>query len=414
MPDLLIDGLAHLIAQLAAQLGVRVDRLLARMDRMDRRQQLAFISEAFPELIDPFLAATAEATAGVYDELPAAPGGFVATGGDLLPRGLLAAKGRIGLLERSPRDALAGIGDQLLHRQSRETMVANAVRENVRWGRHASASACGWCRMLATRGAVYGSAELAESSHPRCHCMAVPARNGRYEEAPYVEQWREDYAQARRDGATTPGQIANAMDKAEGGRRAPATQSSGGGGKPPTKPPAASKSAAGEPDEPWSGHAKGYVHPHGEPLWTESERRQRQGKLGIVPAGEQLYQHEIQTIERLQALGETMEWIPRDTETFLPTNDIRWTSQGGIEADLKSTGATYPAISRRIKKAVERAIAAGVTKPNFVVDIGARDLTAKVHRQLSLYNQRHPNGQIDGLWILGNGRLTRIDLAKVT
>lgn len=325
MPDLLIDGLAHLIAQLAAQLGVRVDRLLARMDRMDRRQQLAFISEAFPELIDPFLAAAAEATAGVYDELPASPGGFVATGGDLLPRGLLAAKGRIGLLERSPRDALAGIGDQLLHRQSRETMVANAVREKVRWGRHASASACGWCRMLATRGAVYGSAELAESSHPRCHCMAVPARNGRYEEAPYVEQWREDYAQARRDGATTPGQIANAMDKAEGGRRAPDTKS-GSGGKPPTEPPAAGKSAAGDAPEPG---------------------RVDRSKVRNV------LQHELDTANRVARLGHDVEFRPPDdasdtADVFIgtarwdfksPTSAARGTIQKRVVQKLRTQGS---------------------------------------------------------------------------
>lgn len=302
MPDLLIDGLAHLIAQLAAQLGVRIDRLLARMDRMDQRQQLAFISEAFPELIDPFLAATAEATAGVYDELPG-PAGFFATGGDLLPRGLLAAKGRIGLLERSPRDALAGIGDQLLHRQSRETMVANAVRENVRWGRHASASACGWCRMLATRGAVYGSAELAESSHPSCHCMAVPARNGRYEEAPYVEQWREDYAQARRDGATTPGQIANAMDKAEGGRRAPAPQSGGGGGKPPTKPPTPTAPGGGDFPEDAAGWKRVFDH-----AWERhAPNAHESGQMGTkFPAGStreaiEALVREILSRERIQA-----------------------------------------------------------------------------------------------------------------
>lgn len=117
----------------------------------------------------------------------------------------------------------------------------------VRYARHASANACAFCAMLATRGASYVSganastvagqnlggkdyrrmqrtgatrAEILSGSlqrtiaqggrkaratsqalgskyHDHCHCVAVPVFPGQeYEEAPYVAKFREAYASA--------------------------------------------------------------------------------------------------------------------------------------------------------------------------------------------------------------------------
>ena len=99
------------------------------------------------------------------------------------------------------------------------------------FARHASANACAFCRMVATRGAVYTSREAAErvggrgtdvstnvgrtsgrralgvrargtqrlgdKYHDHCHCVAVEVWPGQtFEEAPYVKQWREQYSEA--------------------------------------------------------------------------------------------------------------------------------------------------------------------------------------------------------------------------
>lgn len=107
----------------------------------------------------------------------------------------------------------------------------------VTWARHASATACGFCRMLATRGDVYhseaaatsvvgrgkamsdmdamwrggaggpvkglggrwlaggvkarGSRGLGSKYHDHCRCVAVPSMD--YEPPSYVDQWREAY-----------------------------------------------------------------------------------------------------------------------------------------------------------------------------------------------------------------------------
>ena len=141
-------------------------------------------------------------------------------------------------------------------------MVANAARDTITtaaladdgangWARHASANACAFCAMLATRGAVYktqagalsvtgvnlggtdyrkmrrtgatregilrgsrattidqggrkGRATkrpLGERYHDHCHCVAIPVF-GTYEPAPYVAGWRQVYADStvRRPG----------------------------------------------------------------------------------------------------------------------------------------------------------------------------------------------------------------------
>lgn len=99
------------------------------------------------------------------------------------------------------------------------------------FARHASANACAFCRMVASRGAAYTSRESAErvggrgtdvstnvgrtrgrkargirargtqklgdKYHDHCHCVAIEVWPGQpFEEAPYVKQWRQQYAAA--------------------------------------------------------------------------------------------------------------------------------------------------------------------------------------------------------------------------
>lgn len=116
-------------------------------------------------------------------------------------------------LTKSAQWALGADGEDALSRLSgtlqrsvfdgaRNTIVANVRNEEgARWARYASANACEFCALMAIRGAVYGSEETAGAEyHDNCHCIAVEVRPGRaYEPAPHVEQWDEQYKQARRD-----------------------------------------------------------------------------------------------------------------------------------------------------------------------------------------------------------------------
>lgn len=67
----------------------------------------------------------------------------------------------------------------------RDTIARSVIAERgARWARICRPGACGFCRMLAGRGAVYRTAHTAKQGHEvsrghgRCHCVVVPIRPG--------------------------------------------------------------------------------------------------------------------------------------------------------------------------------------------------------------------------------------------
>jgi len=154
-----------LLTQLAGNLDEKIDRLLSRMDRLDQREALAFITDAYPELVTPYIHTAANATIAYYAEQPTTltrkASAFVpVVPDDLVPDGL-DISGRWALLESEPIAALQGSATRAVFNGSRDTMVFNAIREHAKWARHASANACSMCRVMATRGAVYTSEQAA-------------------------------------------------------------------------------------------------------------------------------------------------------------------------------------------------------------------------------------------------------------
>lgn len=213
MAALAVPEFQLLLTRLAADLGVKVERLVAQLDRLDQREALAFITDAYPDLAAPYLGAAGDLTATWYDDQPTlSPSNFEARPAELPPEAQLAANGRWALLQDAAVSALQGAATRAVFNSSRQTVLDNVEREGIRWARHASANACGFCRMLATRGAVYTSQTRALKAHDHCHCLAVPDRDGAYEPAPYVEQWNKDYVAARREGHTDAASIARFMD----------------------------------------------------------------------------------------------------------------------------------------------------------------------------------------------------------
>ncbi|MEJ9078585.1 hypothetical protein WKY82_09205 [Gordonia malaquae] len=460
------------------------------------------VISAYPEIVTPYIAAAADLGAAWYDLAPSDNLDYSARPAELAPVEKLQASASWALSTGAGDAAVAlmqGAATRALFDGLRDTVVENVAAEpGARWARHASANACGFCRMLATRhvgtGATFyrsaesaggvvgrstdltpadrraiaaglmtreealeartrysssgaaegagsrvgdlkarrtrGSGELGSKYHDHCHCIAVMVRPGQdYTPPPYVEQWNEDYAAARQDGLTDAKDIAKAMDNAPTGKATVARQaretakakkeaaalrgSAAGGGRPPKDPGASGATGFGDPVEPeWSGHTKGYVHPHGGEPWSEAERQARQRALPIERNGEQLHQHEIETVERLAALGEHIEWISRREGE--PTNDFIW---AGLEVDAKATRAKYSTISQRIRDGVEQSRAArengiNVRKENFLIDLGPHKLTPKLRSQLSKYNDRNPNNRAKRVWVLSDGGadLVEIDL----
>jgi hypothetical protein len=118
---------------------------------------------------------------------------------------------------------LAGSTKRMVFDASRDTVLANAKEHGWKWARYASANACAFCRVMASRGDVYssrgvtvdpesgnyiltvtgrsgkkrGTQEIGDKYHDHCRCIAVPVPTGQtYTPPDYVGQWKQDYKAA--------------------------------------------------------------------------------------------------------------------------------------------------------------------------------------------------------------------------
>lgn len=93
---------------------------------------------------------------------------------------------------------LEGSGVRAIHDASRNTLIENVRRERGRWARIPAYDACGFCRILGSRGPVYRSKHAALASHDGCGCEARIARPGMSLKRPaYMDGWDEDYKRHR-------------------------------------------------------------------------------------------------------------------------------------------------------------------------------------------------------------------------
>lgn len=111
----------------------------------------------------------------------------------------LRANARFALQEADTEAFLEGSGIRAIHDQARSTLIHNVEREHGRWYRIPSSDACGFCRLLATRGPVYKSAHAAAASHDKCKCKVNVERPGMKSHKPsYMSGWDNEYKIARR------------------------------------------------------------------------------------------------------------------------------------------------------------------------------------------------------------------------
>lgn len=424
------------LVRLSDELEPDVGRLTGALSRFDRGEAMRYVSDAYPELVTPYISAAGDLSATWYEDQPARRGAkaFFARPAELPSTEQLAANGRWALTQQDPRTALEGSSRRGIFNQSRETIVNNAHEEGVRWVRHARGGACGFCRMLATRvlteghgGApgLYRSEASASRNthtpnargHDHCRCIVVPLRGGAdYVIPDYLPQWLDDYERVSRDAdgrLLPPHKIADRMEAA-GRERGEVF----GDVKPkgPTvvdldaaeTPPSAASGAGNVPPEP--PRPPGTASAGGD--WDDTERARRQDALGIETHGERLERHEIEFVERFQAAGEQLEWIPRDRQQFTPTHDFVWLSNESREVELKSTRARYETIHGRIVDAASRAAKQGVAKTDFMVDIGDQPLTDELREQLAGFNVGRRKYRLTGLWVMSEGRITRIGLSE--
>lgn len=144
------------------------------------REQL---EEFWPALIDTYGAASAEAAAQWMEQLVGAAELPAPMNVDQMNARMRWALGAA--FKGNPAQSLSTLGvvaDELVKQHGRDTVAVSSAKAGVRWARVPSGATCAWCLMLASRGAVYGSAASAGDGvryHGDCDCVPTPIRDSR-------------------------------------------------------------------------------------------------------------------------------------------------------------------------------------------------------------------------------------------
>ena len=151
-----VANFQQLLATLSGKAVAAVTALWNTLQDLDTDTRWKALETAFPAVVDPFLSASGTLAAEWYASLDPTAACAVEIAPPI-PKGALAANANWALTQIDVISALAGSVERQVFNQSRETLLSNVEREGVKWARYASANACEFCRMLATRGAVYAS-----------------------------------------------------------------------------------------------------------------------------------------------------------------------------------------------------------------------------------------------------------------
>ena len=244
IPLSVINGYDLTLESLSTSALADLRALLSSLEDLSPERSKAVLFEAFPEVFNPYAAASSAVSASFYEEvrdLAGVKGSFAAETLDSVDTdrwGALVGAGTAPrMLEQGASNLmfqfLAGGLTSILSTASADTVYGNAQKERVKVGfqRVPKSGCCGFCGMLASRGAAYssaasaggvvgrgvpveqtkgkrggqgkgigprGSQRIGELFHDFCKCRAVPVSRGNYVEMQAdAEKYLESYAEAR-------------------------------------------------------------------------------------------------------------------------------------------------------------------------------------------------------------------------
>ncbi len=113
----------------------------------------------------------------------------------------------------SMRSLVAGGTSRRVTDWARETVIGSALTDPRAegWMRVGRPGACGFCRMIVGRGAVYTESSVRFASHDSCHCGAAPKWAG-VADVFDVEEYRRSARRAAMDDTTREADDARARD----------------------------------------------------------------------------------------------------------------------------------------------------------------------------------------------------------
>lgn len=162
------------LTQLSTAALVDLREVVRSVDGLPPDRARVVLAEAFPEVFDPYAAATSAVSASFYEEVREyvdAPGRFAAQTLDSVDSGRWGALAGFGssarVLEQGGTvlaySLLSGGLTSVLSEMAGDTIYGNAATERVTVGfqRVPKPGCCGFCGLLASRGAAYSSAASA-------------------------------------------------------------------------------------------------------------------------------------------------------------------------------------------------------------------------------------------------------------
>lgn len=181
----------------------QLDNLWLAADRLSDAEFFAYTVAAFPHVVDPFVATAGELSATWFEQSqPDSP--YISVTAEPIPEARLEGSARWALsAPEVARARLDGVVQRAVYDGARETTMVNVSRSGSHWARDARVDACAFCRMLATRSAVYRTNESAGTRvHDHCHCLPVEDRAGSYVPPDHVARWNDEYLKARADAGS--------------------------------------------------------------------------------------------------------------------------------------------------------------------------------------------------------------------
>lgn len=200
----------YLLQQVNRLAETELQQLWSAAERLSTVDFFQYIVGAYPAVVDPYIDMAATLSATWFEE----------SDPESVYRAVLAPNPPVEQLQSNARWALKSPGEQgrtdlsgsmnrVVFDGARETTRVNVEKTNSRWAVDARPTACPWCRMMATRGAVYkAEATALKACHDNGHCVALEDRTGTYQPPSHVEQWEDEYIKARANaGSGDPKQI---------------------------------------------------------------------------------------------------------------------------------------------------------------------------------------------------------------
>ena len=244
LPLSLVQGYDLTLDSISTSALVDLRGLLDAVDGMDPGRAQAILFEAFPEVFNPYAATSSAVSASFYEEVrdyAGVAGSFSAATLDDVetPRwnSLVGFAAQPSLFERGASaliySVLSGGLTSILSEIAGDTIYGNAQRERVTVGfqRVPKPGCCGFCGMLASRGATYsseaaasgvvgrgvpvektigksggqgkgikprGSRSVGQKFHDHCKCRTVQVYEDNYVEMQAgADKYLESYAKAR-------------------------------------------------------------------------------------------------------------------------------------------------------------------------------------------------------------------------